>query len=122
MASIFSKNGKIYVGFMVYDPETGKNKQKKKSTGLKDTPANRKLVETKIIPKLEKELREGKIKAPKRQITISELSEEFLKLKEAEGTRKYTVKEYRQMFNNHILPRFGERTPISITPSEIEKW
>jgi len=107
---------------MIYDPETGKNKQKKKSTGLKDTPANRKLVETKIVPKLEKEIREGKIKALKKQATIKELSEEFLKLKGASNARNYTVKEYRQMFNNHILPQFAERTPISITANEIEKW
>ena len=48
---------------------------------MKDTPANRKLVETNIVPKLEKEIREGKIKAPKKQATIKEISEEFLKLK-----------------------------------------
>ncbi len=122
MASIFSKNGKIYVAFMVYDPETGKNKQKKKSTRMKDTPANRKKVEKTIIPRLEREIREGKIKAPQRQIKISELSEEFLKLKKASNARNYTVKEYKQMFDNHILPKFGDRTPISITPDEIEQW
>ena len=64
----------------------------------------------------------GKIKAPQKQITISMLADEFLKLKEANDTRKYTVKEYRQMFDNHILPVFGEKTPISITVHDIEKW
>ena len=122
MASIFTKNGKIYVAFMVPDPETGKNRQKKKSTGLKDTPANRKIVETKIVPKIEKEIREGKIKVPQKQITIRELADEYLKLTEAKDNRKYTVKHYRQMFDNHILPTFGDKTPISITVHDIDKW
>jgi len=122
MASIFSKNGKLYVAVMVYDPETGKNKQKKKSTGLKDTPANRKIVETRTIPKLEKEIKEGKIQVPQKQPTIKELSKEFLALKMAQGVRDYTIKDYERYFNNHILPVFAHKTPISVTAADIEKW
>jgi hypothetical protein len=66
MATIYTQNNIIYISAMILNEETGKNVRKKKSTKLKDTKANMKHVEERLLPRFEKELREGKITLPRK--------------------------------------------------------
>jgi integrase len=55
MVSIYKRGTKLYLQYYVND------KRKQKSTGLEDTPANRKLLKSKVIPQLEIKIMNGDI-------------------------------------------------------------
>ena len=56
MVSIYKRGNKLYLQYMV------ENKRRQKSTGLDDTPANRRLLKSKVIPALEAKIASGEIK------------------------------------------------------------
>ena len=55
MVSIYKRGAKLYLQYKVND------KRKQRSTGLDDTPQNRRLLKTKVIPKLEAKIISGEI-------------------------------------------------------------
>lgn len=122
MATMYIQNNYIYISAMILNEETGKNVRKKKSTTLKDTRANRKHVEERLLPRFERELREGKITLPSKVYTIKELGELYIEQKKLDSTRAYTSKSYEKALAMHIYPLFGDILPDNITTADIDKW
>lgn len=122
MATMYIQKNYIYISAMILNEETGKNVRKKKSTKLKDTRANRKHVEERLLPRFEKELREGKITLPIKVYTIRELGKIYIEQKKLDSTRTYTSSSYEKALELHVYPLFGDMQPDSITTAEINKW
>ena len=66
MVSIFKRGNKLYLQFVV------EGKKYQRSTGLDDTPANRRTVQKKIIPKLQAKIASGKFDTPKPKVEAFE--------------------------------------------------
>jgi len=122
MATMYIQNNYIYISAMILNEETGKNVRKKKSTKLKDTRANRKHVEERLLPRFEKELREGKITLPSKVYTVQELGKIYLEQKRLDSTRSYTAHTYQKALELHVYPRFGDKLPENITTADINQW
>lgn len=122
MATIYTQNNYIYISAMILNEETGKKVRKKKSTQLKDTKANRKHVEERLLPRFEKELREGKITLPCKAYTIKELGAIYIEQKKLDHTRVYTSSTYENVLEMHIYPLFGDMLPDNITTADINEW
>jgi len=122
MATMYIQNNIIYISAMILNEETGRKVRKKKSTKLKDTRANRKHVEERLLPRFEKELREGKIAIPRKVYTIRELGAIYIEQKKLDSTRAYTSSSYEKALNMHIYPLFGNMLPNNITTADIDKW
>jgi len=123
MASMYISDNYIYISAMIFSEEAGKKVRKKKSTKLKDTKANRKHVKERLLPRFEKELREGKITLPSRVYTINELGKIYIEQKKLDKTvRNYTVTSYEKALELHVYPKFGNMLPNSITTADINKW
>ncbi len=94
----------------------------RKSTGLTDTPQNRKAVEKELLPKLVLMAKSGELeKAPKRVKTVREYIKIFLDIKSKE-IRRSTMKHYTQKINKHILPKFGKVPVDELKASELRNW
>ena len=62
MVSVYKRGAKLYLQFYI----NGKRRQK--STGLEDTPQNRRLLKRSVIPKLEAKIASGELDEPKVQV------------------------------------------------------
>lgn len=102
--------------------ENGKRKRVKRSTGLIDNPKNRRYVETKIMPDLEKNTYLGVFTATKNTPTFRYLAEEYLADISLKSLRKYTIKAYASMLKNHIYDDFGDKAIDRITSDDVHKW
>jgi len=110
--TMFNRNGKLYIQFFV----DGKLKQR--STRLKDTPANRKLVEKEVIPRLIMKLKNGEL-SRKRPKEFSYYASIYLKQKE----NLKTYKEIENIVINQLYPIFGKNTKIdTISRGMIKEW
>ncbi|MBN2896969.1 MAG: tyrosine-type recombinase/integrase [Campylobacterales bacterium] len=112
MAKITKKNGscKLYINYEL------DGQRKVKSTGLDDTPQNRKIVEKQIIPKLLHAIATGEVerrKAPK----FREYGAEFLKNKE--GEKSYFMK---LATRKKVIDFFGEQRVDEITRLDVKRY
>ena len=110
--TMFNRNGKLYLQFYV----DGKLKQK--STRLKDTPANRKLVQQEVIPKLYLMLKNGELSKQK--------PKEFDFYASIYLRQKENLKTYKELYNiitNQFYKVFGKNTNIAeIKKAHIKEW
>lgn len=90
--------------------------RKKRSTGLKDTVKNRKLVEREVLPRLEAELKMGNFR--EKEIGLFEMYAEKM-LKQKTHLRTYGETEQRVIKINKV---FGKREITDIKPLEIEEY
>jgi len=110
--TMFNRKGKLYLQFVV----DGKVKQK--STRLKDTPENRKLVQKEVIPLLIIKLKNGEFSRQKPK-AFDFYASIYLRQKES-------LKTYKELYNiitNQFYKTFGKNTIISeIKKAHIKEW
>ncbi|WP_200763345.1 site-specific integrase [Nitrosophilus alvini] len=115
--TLTSRNGRLYITFY------HQSKRYRKSLGLDDTKANRKLAQQKIIPELLYKLNSGeffeneKPKVP----TVGEFAKVSFEIHRHER-REITQKDYIQRYECHIKPYFKSKRLDKIKPSDIAKW
>ena len=110
MVSIYKRGKKLYLQYYVNE------KRKQKSTGLEDTPANRKMLKTQVIPQLEIKIMNGDI--DKKQPTLFKVyAEKYL-------ISKDHLKGIHELGNavNRIVKKFGNRKVIDIKRVEIREY
>lgn len=120
MASIVHNKGYLHISVMVFDENKQKKIRKRVSTGYKDTPANRKIVEKKHLKELEEQILAGKMVVTKKIPTLKELAEEYYVKKIAEGLRAYSVNFSKQLMKKHIYPIMGDRLITTISANDID--
>ena len=109
--SIFNRKGILYLQFYV----DGKLKQK--STRLKDTKENRKLLQKEVIPQLIIKLKNGELSNKKPQ-KFEWYADRYLRQKE-------NLKTYQEIYNiviNQLYPIFKGYSIDKITKGMIKKW
>jgi len=113
MITFFNRKGRLYVQFEV----DGKRYQR--SLKMEDTPANRKLATSKIIPKLQLKILSGEFGKEKKEAKKFEHYAQ-LYLKSKDSVKTYS--ELSAMVENQLVSRFGKRTIDSISRGEIKAW
>ena len=99
------------------------SKRYRKSLGLDDTKANRKLAEQRIIPEIVYKLNSGtffdnqKPKVP----TVGEYAKVSFELHKA-YRKQSTIYDYERSLRNHILPYFKDTRLDQIKPSDLALW
>jgi len=110
MVSLYARGTKLYIQYTV----NGKRKQK--STGLNDTPANRKLLKNKVIPQLEVKIINGDIN--KKPPTLFKIyADKYLSLKDHIKTIRETISRVEKI--NKV---FGHREVSSIKRAEVREY
>ena len=95
-------------------------KRYRKPLKLDNTPANRKLATTKIIPQLQLKLVSGEF-FEKRIPTLDEFSVTSFDM-HSNSRREVTQTEYQNAYRLHIAPVLGGKKLDEIKPSDIQKW
>ncbi|BCD61705.1 phage integrase [Nitratiruptor phage NrS-5] len=111
MVSIFKRGNKLYLQFIV----DGKKRQK--STGLTDTPANRKLLKKEVIPAFEAKLVTGEYNKPKAK-PFEYYGDIWLRSKE--NLKSYM--EWHNIYLHQLLPVFGKKKIDAISRGEIKEF
>lgn len=115
---IYARNSTLWIRFSL------NKKSIKKTLSLKDTKANRKLAETKIIPQLILNIHNGeffKKQDVKKMPTVDEYVKVSFKLHR--GNRcKESQYGYERNYEKHIKPVFGNKKLDTITPNQITFW
>lgn len=110
---------------MLYlDIHYGSGKRTKRSTGLKDTTANRSLLLKEAIPLIEKQISEGLFDPNAKEKKVY-LLEEYALLcfeRHKNDRRKHVSEKLLSHFKKHIFPNFGKRRLDSIKPMELLDW
>lgn len=120
MATIVNNKGKLCVNFMIFDEETNKKVRRRVSTGLDDTPENRKLATTKILPKIEKQILNGEYVVPKKQVSLDTLFKEWEnKTKEEDRMRSYTLTDYSNAYKDKLSEKWGNKAIASFSEEDI---
>lgn len=118
MASVYTKNNKIYISW--YDPFTGKNKNK--STKLSNTKQNRKKAQV-IATELQKKINESYEKFKQIGIiknTIGSAIDHFLKVNSDKHFK--TIQGYKNFFSKFVT-KFPEYEPcLLINKLTCEEW
>ena len=97
-------------------------KRQRKSLKLENTPANRKVANNIIIPKLLLSLEENKGEFFKNTIpTVNEFIIKSINMHKSERNNE-THNDYVGIYNNHIKEILGNKTLDSIKPSDIRQW
>ncbi len=100
------------------------SKRYRKSLGLDDTKANRKLAETKLIPEIQYKLNTGeffKDDNVKKVPTVNEFFKVSFEIHK-NHRRALTQKNYLFVYKNHIKPYLGNKKLDEIKPSQIATW
>jgi integrase len=105
---------------MVFDENEQKKVRKRISTGYKDTPANRKIVEKNYLKAIEEKIRLGEMVESKKIPTLKELAEEYYAKKRDEGLRLYWVGFSESSMKKHIYPIMGDRLITTISANDID--
>ena len=114
MASIYSDNGKLYLNIQI------NGRRIRKSTGLNDTPKNRRKVEN-DLPELVMSLKMGKISLDKpKSKTVSYYADVFLENK-LHSVKPSTIDRYHHMIKI-INKDFGTQPIKEIKVSDARKW
>jgi integrase len=97
--------------------------RKRKSTKLKKTPKNIKLVEQEILPKIQMSMSQGTFSFENESTSgiLEIFADEFFKIYK-ERVRKNTYYDNYGNYENKVKPFFGKRALKSIVPLELEKW
>lgn len=111
---------------MLYlDIRYGNNQRKRSATGMKDTLANRNLLEKKVIPNLEAQILNGEynpnVKNEYVPITVKEYGYKSL-LRHKNKRRKHVQKAYIQHFESKIVPYFGDTLITHISAMNLLDW
>lgn len=96
VASIFQRKGVLYIKYSVND------KVKRKSTGLKDTPENRKLILKEVLPKFEAKIALGQLDEKVKKRPFEYYANKYLEYKQE-------LKSFNHIYGrvvNKILPVF----------------
>lgn len=110
MVSIYTRGTTLYLQYYV----NGKRKQK--STGLEDTPSNRKLLKNKVIPQVEIKIMNGDI--DKKKPTLFKIyAEKYMLSKE----HLKTAHELRALVER-VTKQFGKRAVMDIKRVEIREY
>ena len=114
---LISKNKKLWITFY------HQSKRYRRSLGLDDTKANRKLALNTIIPEIQYKLNQGTFFNNDRasKPTVAEYAKISFALHEKER-KSSTRYDYETSLRLHILPTFGKRRLSSIKPSDIALW
>ena len=115
MVSIFKRGNKLYLQFIV----AGKKRQK--STGLEDTPANRRMVRTKIIPKLQAKIASGELEA---EMAAKAMTKDFVHYAKSYLLTKENLKTYTELSNqvDKVVAAFKDRPIDKITRADVKEW
>lgn len=117
MASIFSKRGILYIGYVINEP-SGKRKHIQLSLKLKDTRENRKIAKQ-IKAEKEAELLQPNKLQLKYHLRIDQALELFLKSKNYDSPR--TKKNFK-LAVNHLKKVIGEKAEVlNVTSSDIDR-
>jgi len=114
---LINRNGKLWITF--YHQST----RYRRTLGLDDNKANRKLATNKLIPELIYKLNSGKFfeteqsKVP----TVKEYAKISLEL-HSKTRRATTTYDYETSLRLHIYPTFGTKRLNIIKPSDIQLW
>jgi len=112
IASIVKRRSKLHIRYN--DPDTGKRIEK--STGLDDTPGNRKLIKNEVLPRLEAKLALGQLEDKKIEVKpFDHYSDTYLKFQN--GIKTYS--DIRAKINNTILPEFKGKKINEIGKSDV---
>ena len=109
--TMFNRKGMLYLQYLL------DGKQKQKSTRLKDTKQNRKLVQTEVIPKFILALKSGQLSKEKPK-EFSFYAEKWLFAKES-------LKSYREFYGilfNQLYPAFKSNKINEITRGDIKEF
>ena len=109
--SMFNRKGMLYIQFYI----DGKLKQK--STRLKDTPQNRKLIKNEVIPQLLLKLKSGEFSQKKAREFDYYAS---IYLRQKEHIKSYF--EYQNIVLKQLYPLFKNKKVDKITKGEIKEW
>ena len=115
---LISRNGKLWITF--YHQST----RYRRTLGLDDTKANRKLATNKIIPEIVYKLNSGEFFEKEKQNkvpTVSEYAKISLEL-HSQTRKASTSYDYETSIRLHILPKFGKVRLDKIKPSDIQLW
>lgn len=115
---LISRNGKLWITF--YHQST----RYRRTLGLDDTKANRKLATNKIIPEIVYKLNSGEFFEKEKQNkvpTVSEYAKISLQL-HSQTRKASTSYDYETSIRLHILPKFGKVRLDKIKPSDIQLW
>ena len=121
--SMRNRNGKLILDIHFLD--NGVKKRVRRSTGLDNTPSNRELIQTNIIPEIEKDIALGTFTIKPNKAAIEQTVKEYGKLsflRHANDRREHVQKSYKNHFYKHIVPEFGKRLILSITPMNLLDW
>ena len=95
-------------------------KRYRKPLKLTNTPANRRLAESKILPNLQLKIASGQFF--ENQIpTFNEFSIKSFDM-HSQSRKQTTINDYQTSYNLHIKPLFGEKKLNSLKPSDIQVW
>jgi integrase len=110
MVSIYKRGKKLYLQYYVNE------KRRQKSTGLEDTPANRKMLKTQVIPQLEIKIMNGDIDN-KKPTLFKVYADKYLVSKDSLKTARelgHTVEK--------IVKKFGNRNVVDIKRVEVREY
>lgn len=115
----------LYLDIHYFDAEKGRRTRHKAYLGLKNTDANCKLIEKKIIPSIERDISLGVYNPKGKQSAIKRNVKEYGFLsftRHKKDRREHVRSAYYRHFKNHIVPDFGARNIDSISPMELIEW
>lgn len=112
-----SKTDILYLDFV------SGGKRHRKSTGLKNTPANMKLVEKELAPKIQASIAMGTFEMGDKKAarTLGAFADEFFKNYKNEVAQR-TYSSRLSWYEKHIKPLFKDRLITSIKPMELSTW
>ncbi len=110
MVSIYKRGARLYLQYTV------EGKRQQKSTGLEDTPINRKLLKQKVIPALETKIASGELqKKPPKLFNI--FAEKYIISKDKNKTALEIAKKV-----HRIQKKFGHREINDIKRAEVKEF
>lgn len=112
-------------GILYLDIRYGDGKRSRKSTDLKDTPKNRKLLQDSIMPNLRTQILSGSYNTNGKQDIVPQTVREYgyRSLKRHKNERREHVqKTYIQHFESKVLPYFGDTLIQNISAIQLMDW
>lgn len=105
-----AKSTKLWISYRIGDERI------RKTTGMEDTPENRRILEKEVIPQLMAKIKLGQL-APKQSRLFKDYAKEYLKSKEKD--KSYLVK---LPTRQKVIDHFGMHKVDSITRMDIKRY
>lgn len=121
-ASLQDDKGTWTVRGRVFDPATGRMKQRTKSTGLKVKNKTKRKAEAMMKAIVEQWQDEADGVARAESPLFSVYVERFMERKKAKRIKANTLKSYRDYINCHILPKLGTIPIAELTLEDLEEF